>query len=248
LSQWDILLRELRKAQAGYLLAGGTALVGPGGEAQKADILVSPDGRFERIGDSAAVPSDFPRIDVSGLTIAPGFVDAHQHLDKTGAVAPNPSGTLQGGRDAFAAFARSVTPGDVSARAARTMTRCLNRGLSGGNQQKFVVARELARHPDLLLVNQLTRGIDIGASELVMQAVLEQRDLNKAILLISTELEELFTLCDRILVIYEGRLVGELPPDRDRLEELGLLMAGDVPEARRLREAGADAISSDARR
>jgi ABC-type uncharacterized transport system ATPase subunit len=120
--------------------------------------------------------------------------------------------------------------------------------LSGGNQRKFVVARELARHPDLLLVNQLTRGIDTGASELVMQAVLEQRDLNKAILLISTELEELFTLCDRILVIYEGRLVGELPPDRDRLEELGLLMAGDVPEARRLREAGADAISSDARR
>jgi cytosine/creatinine deaminase len=128
LSQWDILLRDLRQAQAGYLLAGGTALVGPGGEAQKADILVSPDGRFERIGDSAAVPSDFPRIDVSGLTIAPGFVDAHQHLDKTGAVAPNPSGTLQGGRDAFAAFARSVTSGDVSARAARTMTRCLNRG------------------------------------------------------------------------------------------------------------------------
>ena len=105
--------------------------------------------------------------------------------------------------------------------------------LSGGNQQKFVVARELARNPDFLLINQLTRGIDIGASELVMQAVLEQRDLNKAILLISTELEELFDLCDRILVIYEGRVVGELPPDRGRLEELGLLMAGNEEEARR---------------
>jgi general nucleoside transport system ATP-binding protein len=105
--------------------------------------------------------------------------------------------------------------------------------LSGGNQQKFVVARELARHPDLLLINQLTRGIDIGASELVMRAVLEQRDLNKAILLISTELEELFALCDRILVIYEGRLIGELPPDRGRLEELGLLIAGEVAEAHR---------------
>jgi general nucleoside transport system ATP-binding protein len=119
--------------------------------------------------------------------------------------------------------------------------------LSGGNQQKFVVARELARNPDFLLINQLTRGIDIGAGELVMQAVLKQRDLNKAILLISTELEELFTLCNRILVIYEGRLVGELPPDRVRLEELGLLMAGEVAEARRLRHSGADVISSGQR-
>jgi general nucleoside transport system ATP-binding protein len=119
--------------------------------------------------------------------------------------------------------------------------------LSGGNQQKFVVARELARNPDFLLINQLTRGIDVGAGQLVMQAVLKQRDLNKAILLISTELEELFTLCNRILVIYEGRLVGELPPDRVRLEELGLLMAGEVAEARRLRHSGADVISSGQR-
>lgn len=77
-----------------------------------------------------------------------------------------------------------------------------------------------------------------------MQAVLKQRDLNKAILLISTELEELFALCDRILVIYEGRLVGELPPDRSRLEELGLLMAGEVAEARRLRQVARGAISN----
>jgi ABC-type uncharacterized transport system ATPase subunit len=110
-----------------------------------------------------------------------------------------------------------------------------------------VVARELARNPDFLLINQLTRGIDVGAGQLVMQAVLKQRDLNKAILLISTELEELFTLCNRILVIYEGRLVGELPPDRVRLEELGLLMAGEVAEARRLRHSGADVISSGQR-
>ena len=107
-----------------------------------------------------------------------------------------------------------------------------------------MVARELARNPDFLLINQLTRGIDIGAGELVMRAVLEQRDLNKAILLISTELEELFALCDRILVIYEGRLVGELPPDRGRLEELGLLMAGEVAEAHRLGQVAGGAISS----
>jgi simple sugar transport system ATP-binding protein len=109
--------------------------------------------------------------------------------------------------------------------------------LSGGNQQKLVVARELARNPDFLLINQLTRGIDIGAMELVMQRVLKERDAGKAILLISTELEELFGVCDRIMVIYEGRLLGELPPDRARLEEMGLLMAGNTAEAEKLAAA-----------
>lgn len=103
------------------------------------------------------------------------------------------------------------------------------RNLSGGNQQKLVVGRELDRRFDFLLINQLTRGIDIGATELVMHKILEQRSAGKAILLISTELEELFTLSDRILVMYEGRLVGEIPPDRSRLEEIGLLMAGKSP-------------------
>ncbi len=108
--------------------------------------------------------------------------------------------------------------------------------LSGGNQQKLVVGRELARRFDFLLINQLTRGIDIGATELVMQEVLKQREAGKAILLISTELEELFAICDRILVIYEGRILGELPPDRTRIEEMGLLMAGNVAEARAVAE------------
>jgi simple sugar transport system ATP-binding protein len=111
--------------------------------------------------------------------------------------------------------------------------------LSGGNQQKLVVARELARHPDFLLINQLTRGIDIGAMEFVMQEVLKEREAGKAILLISTELEELFAICDRILVIYEGQIIGELPPDRSRLDEIGLLMAG-----RRLEAAPAAAASA----
>ncbi|WP_313532537.1 ABC transporter ATP-binding protein [Shinella sp.] len=98
--------------------------------------------------------------------------------------------------------------------------------LSGGNQQKLVVARELARNPDFILVNQLARGIDIGAMEFVMEEMLKQRDNGRAILLISTELEELFAICDRILVMFHGEILGELPPDRTRLEELGLLMAG----------------------
>ncbi len=102
--------------------------------------------------------------------------------------------------------------------------------LSGGNQQKLVVARELARKPDFILVNQLARGIDIGAMEFVMEEMLKQRDNGRAILLISTELEELFAICDRILVMFHGEILGELPPDRSRLEELGLLMAGNTEQ------------------
>ncbi|AGB44883.1 ATPase component of uncharacterized ABC-type transporter [Mesorhizobium australicum WSM2073] len=102
--------------------------------------------------------------------------------------------------------------------------------LSGGNQQKLVVARELARNPDFILVNQLTRGIDIGAMEFVMEEMLKQRDAGRAVLLISTELEELFAICDRILVMFHGEILGELPPDRSRLDELGLLMAGKTEQ------------------
>ena len=98
--------------------------------------------------------------------------------------------------------------------------------LSGGNQQKVVVARELQRDPRFMLVNQPTRGIDIGATEFVLQQILAQRERGAAILLISTELEELFGISDRILVMYEGHIVGEVPPDRSRLEEVGLMMAG----------------------
>lgn len=99
-------------------------------------------------------------------------------------------------------------------------------GLSGGNQQKLVVGRELSRDPRFLVINQLTRGIDIGAMEIVMQEVLRQRDAGTAILLVSTELEELFSVADRILVMCGGELIGEVPPDRARLEEIGLMMGG----------------------
>ena len=98
--------------------------------------------------------------------------------------------------------------------------------LSGGNQQKVVVARELFREPRVLLVNQPTRGIDIGATEFVLQQILSQRDAGTGILLISTELEEIFALADRILVMYEGKIVGEMQADRSRIEEVGLMMAG----------------------
>lgn len=98
--------------------------------------------------------------------------------------------------------------------------------LSGGNQQKVVVARELQRDPRFMLVCQPTRGIDIGATEFVLQQILAQRERGSAILLISTELEELFAVSDRILVMYEGRIVGEAPADRGHMEDVGLMMAG----------------------
>ncbi len=98
--------------------------------------------------------------------------------------------------------------------------------LSGGNQQKVVIARELYRNPNLLVVNQPTRGIDIGATEFVRQQILVQRDAGAAILLISAELEELFALSDRLLVMYEGQIVGERVADPALIEEVGLMMAG----------------------
>ncbi|MCC6147051.1 MAG: ABC transporter ATP-binding protein [Anaerolineaceae bacterium] len=102
--------------------------------------------------------------------------------------------------------------------------------LSGGNQQKVVVARELNRNPNFLLVNQPTRGIDIGATEFVYQQILKQRDAGSAVLLISTDLEEVFKLSDRVLVMFEGQIIGEVPPDREQIFKVGLMMAGKQVE------------------
>ena len=103
--------------------------------------------------------------------------------------------------------------------------------LSGGNQQKVVVARELDRRPKFLLVNQPTRGIDIGATEFVRQQIIAERDEGAAILLISTDLEEIFALSDRILVMFEGQIMGEVFPNPDMIEQVGLLMAGKTIES-----------------
>ncbi|MDL2293149.1 ABC transporter ATP-binding protein [Ruminococcaceae bacterium OttesenSCG-928-D13] len=100
------------------------------------------------------------------------------------------------------------------------------RSLSGGNQQKVIVAREVYNDPELLIAVQPTRGLDVGAIEFVHKALIEQRDRGKAILLISFELDEILDLSDRISVIYDGRIVGELKPEETDEKEIGLLMAG----------------------
>jgi len=97
--------------------------------------------------------------------------------------------------------------------------------LSGGNQQKVAVAREIASNPELLIAHQPTRGLDVGAIEFVHRRLLEERDQGRGILLVSLEFEEIRALADRILVIYEGEIAGEFPPDVSE-EELGVAMTG----------------------
>ena len=90
------------------------------------------------------------------------------------------------------------------------------RALSGGNQQKVVVAREVARDPRVLIAAQPTRGLDVGAIEFVHRRLVEERDEGRAVLLVSLELEEVLSLADRILVLYEGQIVAEYAPDVTR--------------------------------
>jgi simple sugar transport system ATP-binding protein len=106
------------------------------------------------------------------------------------------------------------------------------RNFSGGNQQKIVLAREIERNPDLLLVGQPTRGVDIGAIEFIHQQIVRLRDEGKAILLVSVELDEILGLSDRIAVMFDGRIMGERLPEETDEKELGLLMAGIAEDGR----------------
>jgi ABC-type uncharacterized transport system ATPase subunit len=100
------------------------------------------------------------------------------------------------------------------------------RVLSGGNQQKLIVAREFDIKPRLVLVAQPTRGVDIGATEFIHRKLIELRDAGAAVLLVSAELDEVLSLSDRVVVIYEGRIVGEVDPKSVSEEEIGLMMTG----------------------
>lgn len=101
---------------------------------------------------------------------------------------------------------------------------------SGGNQQKLVIAREMEQDPDVLLVGQPTRGVDIGAIESIHQRIIGMRDAGKAVLLVSVELEEIMSLADRIVVMFDGKIVGEVPASMATEQMLGLMMANIVPD------------------
>jgi ABC-type uncharacterized transport system ATPase subunit len=105
------------------------------------------------------------------------------------------------------------------------------RTLSGGNQQKLIVARELVRKPELLIASQPTRGVDVGAIEFIHKRLVEQRDQGKAVLLVSLELDEVMALADRIAVIYDGKIVGIVPGKGATEKELGIMMAGGKGKA-----------------
>ena len=100
------------------------------------------------------------------------------------------------------------------------------RSMSGGNQQKAIIAREMAKDPRLLIAVQPTRGLDVGAIEYIHKQIIAQRDAGKAVLLVSLELDEVMNLSDRILVMYEGEIVGEFDPKTTDVQTLGLYMAG----------------------
>ncbi len=107
------------------------------------------------------------------------------------------------------------------------------RSMSGGNQQKAIIARELDKEHDLLVAVQPTRGLDVGAIEFIHRQLVADRDAGKAILLVSLELDEVMNVSDRILVMYEGEIVGELDPKKTTVEELGLYMAGAKRDAQK---------------
>jgi simple sugar transport system ATP-binding protein len=105
------------------------------------------------------------------------------------------------------------------------------RSLSGGNLQKLILAREISRQPKVIIAVYPTRGLDVGAIESIHQMLIDERDRGTGILLISEELDELLSLSDRINVIYEGQIMGEVPPDDERVDDIGLMMAGSKVEA-----------------
>jgi simple sugar transport system ATP-binding protein len=100
------------------------------------------------------------------------------------------------------------------------------RALSGGNQQKAIIAREVDRSPDLLIAAQPTRGLDVGAIEFIHEQLIKEREKGRAVLLISFELEEILHVADRVAVLYEGKIVGIRDPKETTEQELGFLMAG----------------------
>ncbi len=130
---------------------------------------------------------------------------------------------------------RVLRPGQIVARARRLVEQfdirgaapeTLARSLSGGNQQKVVLAREIDGAPRLLIAAQPTRGLDIGAIQFVHERILAERDRDVGVLLVSAELDEIFALSDRIVVIYEGRIMGEFTAEEATEERLGILMTG----------------------
>lgn len=131
-------------------------------------------------------------------------------------------------KDAVGAYAEELIEKFDIRSGQGTVTKA--RSMSGGNQQKAIIARELSKNPDILVAVQPTRGLDVGAIEFIHQQIVQERDAGAGVLLVSLELDEVMNLSDRILVIYEGELVADLKPKETTVQELGLYMAGSKRE------------------
>ncbi len=178
-------------------------------------------GSVRRILDAGVgfVPEDRTEDGLVGeFTIAENLM-----LDRSGSAPFVRGGSIQ--RAVLAEFARDrvkefdIRTPSIETRAGR---------LSGGNQQKVVLARELSRELRLLVAAQPTRGVDVGSIEFIHKRIVETRDAGVPVLVVSTELDEVVALADRIMVMYRGRIVGIVPGDTSR-DVLGLMMAGEVP-------------------
>lgn len=128
-------------------------------------------------------------------------------------------------QDKIRAFADSIVE-EYDVRTPSIDTKA--RALSGGNQQKVIIGREVDRSPDLLIAAQPTRGLDVGAIEFIHRKLVEERDNDRAVLLLSFELDEILNVSDRIVVVFDGKIVADLKPEETNEQELGLLMAGSV--------------------
>jgi simple sugar transport system ATP-binding protein len=205
---------ELLRVLGGYATASGTIRV----NGQELDLTGKySDGRSRRARGIAHVPEDRHH---EGLILQyaawENMIFGYHHDPK-----------IQKG----ALMDNTAIKTEASAKMERFDVRPPNpylaaRNFSGGNQQKIVLAREIERNPDVLLVGQPTRGVDIGAIEFIHQQIVALRDAGKAILLVSVELDEIMSLSDRIAVMFDGHVMGERLPTETNQTELGLLMAG----------------------
>lgn len=205
---------ELLEVLGGYAAATGEVLM----NGTALDLGARADGRSRREAGIAHVPEDRHRegliLDFAAWeNVAFGYQDAPEY--QKNALLMDNAAIVADTRGKIERF--DVRPPDPFLPA---------RGFSGGNQQKIVLAREIERNPDLLLIGQPTRGVDIGAIEFIHKRIVELRDAGKAVLLVSVELDEILSLSDRVVVMFDGRIMGERLTAETDERELGMLMAG----------------------
>lgn len=210
---------ELLAVLGGITPATGTIRV----KGEQIDLSAKANGQMRRTSGIAHVPEDRHRLGlIMDFTAWENSVFGyHQAPEFSGAMGLANQGAIKA--NANAEFEKyDVRPNNIHLKA---------ESFSGGNQQKIVIAREIERNPDILLVGQPTRGVDIGAIEFIHQQIVALRDQGKAILLVSVELEEILSLADRVCVMFDGTISGERIAAQTDEKELGLLMAGMTEES-----------------